>query len=249
MRITFLGTNGWYNTETGNTSCIFIEMDRCYLVCDAGDGIYKLDQFVKDERPIHLLLTHLHLDHISGFHTFNKFRFRQGIRVFGPAGVGRDMAGLLRGPFSVDAHKLPFKLEFFDLEPGRHAHEAYTVEAQTLQHPVPTQGYRIECKDTAVSYCADTGPCENISLLSRKAGVMITECALSAEPTDGSTAVHLDARSAAGFAVKAQAGKLVLTHFNPVVFPEFSDRDTAQAEAQELFAHTVAAKDGLTIEL
>ncbi len=76
MKITFLGTNGWYDTKTGNTNCVLVETNQYYLIFDAGGGIYKLDQYVKEDKPLYLFLGHLHLDHTSGFHILNKFKFK-----------------------------------------------------------------------------------------------------------------------------------------------------------------------------
>jgi len=57
MRIIFLGTNGWYSTDTGNTVCTFIETKTHYIILDAGDGFHKIDQYIDDEKPIILFLS------------------------------------------------------------------------------------------------------------------------------------------------------------------------------------------------
>ena len=83
MKIVFLGTNGWYSTDMGNTSCVLIDSEQSYVILDAGDGIYKLDKYIKSQKAIKLFLSHLHLDHIIGFHVFAKFQFKQGIDIYG----------------------------------------------------------------------------------------------------------------------------------------------------------------------
>ncbi len=75
MKVTFAGTRGSIPTVTkethkygGNTPCVMVNDDQHVLILDAGSGIRALnetgmlDQF--DE--IHILLTHLHMDHIQG---------------------------------------------------------------------------------------------------------------------------------------------------------------------------------------
>lgn len=52
MKIIFLGTNGWYDTKTGNTICTLIETDNEYIILDAGNGIYKIDKYIKKIRRI-----------------------------------------------------------------------------------------------------------------------------------------------------------------------------------------------------
>ena len=44
MKVLFLGTNGWYDTKTGNTTCILIETKKEYIILDAGNGFYKIDR-------------------------------------------------------------------------------------------------------------------------------------------------------------------------------------------------------------
>ena len=51
MKLIFLGTNGWYDTNTGNTICIMIETNKEYIILDAGSALYKIDQYITDENP------------------------------------------------------------------------------------------------------------------------------------------------------------------------------------------------------
>ena len=54
----------------GNTSCVELTLsDGSTLILDAGTGIRNLGLCLGAgpiEQPIHILLTHLHLDHIQG---------------------------------------------------------------------------------------------------------------------------------------------------------------------------------------
>ena len=72
MKITFLGTNSWFSTKTGNTVCALIEAEDFYIILDAGDGIHKLGKYFKGDKPIYMFLSHFHFDHIIGFHAMNK---------------------------------------------------------------------------------------------------------------------------------------------------------------------------------
>ena len=38
MKIIFLGTNGWYDTKTGNTLSVFMKTKKEYIILDAGSG-------------------------------------------------------------------------------------------------------------------------------------------------------------------------------------------------------------------
>ena len=56
----------------GNTSCVELTLARGgKLILDAGTGIRNLGLALRStEGPIHVLLTHLHLDHIQGLMFF-----------------------------------------------------------------------------------------------------------------------------------------------------------------------------------
>ena len=101
MKITFLGTNGWYSSPTGDTPCILIDAKDQYIVLDAGNGIYKLDQYIKEDKPILLFISHFHIDHVSGLHILAKFDFKQGIDVYIGKGRTKDFETLVNPPFTL----------------------------------------------------------------------------------------------------------------------------------------------------
>ena len=101
MKVTFLGTNGWFTTPTGDTPCILIDSKDHYLVLDAGNGIYKLDKYITSNKPISMFISHFHLDHVSGLHTLGKFNFRQGVDVYVGKGRAKDFKTLVAPPFTI----------------------------------------------------------------------------------------------------------------------------------------------------
>ena len=55
----------------GNTACVSVETDEHVVVFDAGTGIKDLGLALRgDSRPIAVLTSHLHWDHIIGFPFF-----------------------------------------------------------------------------------------------------------------------------------------------------------------------------------
>lgn len=79
----------------GNTSCVQATLsDGTHLVLDAGTGIRNLTLRGDDAGDIHILLTHLHLDHI------------QGLLFFAPlfAGATTSRSGGRRRPAPRCAH-------------------------------------------------------------------------------------------------------------------------------------------------
>lgn len=109
MKIVFLGTNGWYTNQTGNSPCILIDSREGYIILDAGNGIYKIDDYIKEKKPIFLFISHFHLDHVSGVHTFPKFEFKQGIDVYVGYGRKKDFETLVNPPFTIGFNPSPKK--------------------------------------------------------------------------------------------------------------------------------------------
>ena len=79
MKVEFFGVRGSMpspgeHTQIfgGNTSCVYIEQSNGEsLVMDSGTGIVKLgERLIKNTKPITILLTHNHWDHIQGFPFF-----------------------------------------------------------------------------------------------------------------------------------------------------------------------------------
>jgi phosphoribosyl 1,2-cyclic phosphodiesterase len=72
----------------GNTSCVQVTLDDgTIIVLDAGTGIRSLGITLAASPPrLHILLTHLHLDHIQGLMFFAPaFKPQSEIVIWGPA--------------------------------------------------------------------------------------------------------------------------------------------------------------------
>lgn len=173
MKVTFWGTRGSLaspGTDTarygGNTSCVAVEgPEGSLLILDAGTGIRNLGQSLPTSlNKVHILLTHLHMDHIQGLPFFTPLR-RQGveIHVWGPAsttlGLEARLQKYLSPPlFPVSVRELAAEIHFHELPAHVIEIGEFVIKAQLIIHPNPTIGYRIQCAGTSVTYLPDHEP-------------------------------------------------------------------------------------------
>jgi ribonuclease BN (tRNA processing enzyme) len=246
MDIIFLGTNGWYDTDTRNTICTLINSDKYHIILDAGNGIYKADRYIKDDLPVYLFISHFHLDHIEGLHILNKFRFSQGLKIFGQKGTKAILNTIINEPFTVPLEKLPFQIQVQELSEGPYK-LPFPLECRFLVHASPCLGYHFDLDGKIVAYCPDTGICENAVLLAEDADLLIAECAHL--PGEASPSwPHLNPQDAADIARRANAKRLALTHFDAGRYTSIQQRMDAIAGVLD-FEGIIAGQDGLVLKL
>lgn len=247
IKVTFLGTNGWYDTDTGNTICVLIETPQEYVVLDAGNGLYKLDQYIKTTKPIHLFISHFHLDHIEGLHILAKFRFKQGINIYIQKGDRKIINSIIRQPFTLAFKDLKMKTKIVELS-DQNRRIPFLESALKLRHVSKCFGFRFNFESKIIGYVPDTGVCENAIKLAREADLLITECAM--KPGTGTSVwPHLNPKTAAQIAKRARAKCLALVHFDAEIYKTMADREQAQTSARKIFPGAIAARDGQEIIL
>src|ERR671935_825950 len=104
----------------GNTSCVQVTLsDGSMVVLDAGTGIRNLGLALGGTASrVHILLTHLHLDHIQGLMFFAPaFRPESEITIWGPASPEASLrdrvARYISAPLApVEVRELPSLVSF-----------------------------------------------------------------------------------------------------------------------------------------
>lgn len=247
MKVTFLGTNGWFDTATGNTVSVLVQTEEYDIIFDAGNGVAKADRYISQEKPVILFLSHFHIDHIAGLHTLVKFRLKKGLKIYTLPGGAAHLNTFVGEPFTVPLKQLPYPAQVIELEEGIHK-LPFTVECRPLVHPVPCFGYRVEIDGKVITYCTDTGVCNNAITLARNADLLITECAL--KPGEESPGwPHLNPQDAIGIAQEAHAKRLALMHFGAEVYKTLEEREAVENEFAKISPGLIAATDELTIRV
>ena len=150
----------------GNTSCVTVTGSQgSVLVLDAGTGIRLFGQHVgEDLKCVHILLTHLHMDHVQGLPFFEPLR-RPGfeVHIWGPASTTMNLEErLLRylSPplFPVRVRDLLSNVSFHELSYDTVEIGEFRVTANQVIHPNPTIGYRVEGLRNTLAYLPDHEP-------------------------------------------------------------------------------------------
>ena len=250
MKLLFLGTNGWYSTKTGNTVCAVLFAKDRLISLDAGDGFYKVCDLVRKRnvKKVDVFLSHLHFDHVVGFHSLPKIPKGTKVRIFIDNGYVGSLSLLLNHPFTAGREDLKAKVEIVPLKVGRNK-TPYTVHALPLLHVDPCLGFRFEIGGRKIAYCTDTGPCKNILKLGNDVDLLVTECSLLPGADLQKSWPHLSPEMAARIAKQSRAKMLILDHFDANKYKDIDLRKGALKAAKKIFRNTRAARDGLVISV
>ncbi|HEY1458591.1 MAG TPA: MBL fold metallo-hydrolase [Casimicrobiaceae bacterium] len=165
---TFLDTQPFAlaGTYGGNTSCVQIDPGgNEYVLCDLGSGARAFAQAMMakhgaDGQTYHILVSHLHWDHIMGLPFFTPaYMAGNRLRIYG-GHAELEMALRRqqdRPSFPVDFSAFKATIEFIHLETGR----AYDIAGMRVtvklqRHAGDSYGYRFEGGGRSVVYSTDS---------------------------------------------------------------------------------------------
>jgi ribonuclease BN (tRNA processing enzyme) len=195
---------------------------------------------------VDLYISHFHLDHICGLHTMVKFLMPRGLRIIGQPGTKEALERIINRPYTVPFDELPYEVEFIELEEGDND-VGYHVEMRPLIHTSSCMGYRLELEGKTLTYCTDTGMCDNIKKLGKGADLLILECSFR-RGGSSKTWPHLNPEEGISLGKETGAKRLALTHFDAYQYPTLEARADVEDFARE-FPGLVVARDDMTLQL
>jgi len=261
MRVTVWGCRGTLATPGeatvrygGNTSSVAVRTgDGALIVLDAGTGIRRLGLSLEEEphrAEIHLLLTHMHLDHVEGLGFFAPLRDPGcTVTIWGPrpgnTSLRDHIASYLSPPlYPHPFEQLPAQIEFVEIERERWNVDGAHITAARVRHPGPTLGYRIESGGRTLAFIPDNEP-----------GLDPTSGAAIAEAAD--LLIHDAQYTEAEYETRCGWGHTALPHFAAVVaeanpartlmFHHDPAHSDAVLERMEATARELAGRDDITL--
>lgn len=212
MRITILGTGGALPPGGRAQSGIFIESAAGCLLLDCGSGVLlRLAQAEIDLARLNtILLTHLHLDHMSDLLPLLTARWLNGqvqTRLYGPKGTEALLQDLMAHYDYVQEH---VRLSITELAGGMAIEaQGFQIECLKVEHGTPALAYKF---DRRFVFSGDTVPLSQMSRFAGGCKLLLHECSLP----DGVEAPHHSRPRELGEALaNCDAAKLVLTHLYP----------------------------------
>jgi phosphoribosyl 1,2-cyclic phosphodiesterase len=256
----------------GNTSCVeVVHGGESALILDAGSGIRALgiDLTRRGTRRIHLLLTHLHLDHLEGLRFFAPlWDARVTVEIWGPRSPVSSLRDRILRAFSpplfpLDLRDVPARVVFPTLPKEPWLVEGVTLRADLVMHPGPTVGYRLESVTASVAYLPDHEPAlagiEGRSVdwisggaLAHGADLLLHDAQYLEDEYDSKIGWgHSTVDQAVAFWREVQATQLVLFHHDPDRSERHLDaiEDLALGRSPDGRPPPLVAREGLVIEL
>lgn len=266
FRLHFWGTRGSIATPGpstvrygGNTACVEVRGPSGELVVfDAGTGMRELGNRLQQERLdgepllVHLLISHLHWDHIQGLPFFRPaFDPRTQLTIYGPSQGKKplkDLLGLgMDDPFfPVDLDGLPAQLIVNELRDGALAIGSLHVRTVQVHHPSPCLAFRVEAARRSIVYATDTedaftGRENPVNELARGADLLIHDAQYLDQDRKAGWG-HSTVEAAIEVAAVAGVRTLVLYHHDP-------DRSDDELDAIGLLSNAIVAERAVKLRV
>lgn len=247
----------------GETSCYCLETDRIVLVIDAGTGILGLGDALaarKPDRPLHLLFTHFHADHVMGLPAFRAlYEANRSVTLWADAAVARDWRGHLArfaGPpfWPVALREMPCSPVLQDLPTsGAMKVDGIRIAWREVHHPNGCLAFRLDVAGRRIVVATDHEPGVNemdreLVAFCRDADLLIADAHYLPEEYPAFRGWgHGTWKDAVATASACGASELILTHHHP----QRADVEVAQIEAaaRAVFPLVSAARTGMSWEL
>lgn len=149
----------------GNTSCVEVSKGDTLIILDGGSGIQRLGKSLSPKvKELHVLLTHLHIDHTMGLGFFQPL-YNPNIQVhfWGPSTALEPLLHRLRRYFSpplfpVRLNELPKHPIVHEINNSEFVIGDIKIKSAYICHPGPTLGFRMTDGDSVFAYMPDHEP-------------------------------------------------------------------------------------------
>ncbi|MEQ8211853.1 MAG: MBL fold metallo-hydrolase [Lacipirellulaceae bacterium] len=245
MKLVLLGTTGYHPNDRRQTACLMLP--EIGVLLDAGTAIYRARPLIETE-TLDIFLTHAHLDHCIGLTFLFDVLHEKNVERVNVHGEQAKLEAIREHLFS----ELLFPvLPPIDMQPIAESVELPHGGKLThfpLEHPGGSIGYRLDWPDRSMAYVTDTVAKTDADYLEKIAGVdlLIHECNFDDGMEEHAQLTgHSCLTPVVEVAKKAEIGRMVLVHINPL----FDDDSVLDLEAaRKIFPNVEIGTDGMVLD-
>ena len=255
MKLVVLGSGTSVPHPRRSSSAYWVEAGgRTLLLDPSAASVHRMPQEKCDWAELDAVwVSHFHLDHVGGLAPFlfgTKYapqtqKRTKPLHVYGGYGLKR-LLEKFDGAYDYGLFRQPFPLEVREVSPRAEFDVFDGLRAETFSTPHTRESLAVRLTETgggaSLVYTSDTGYTEALAKFARGADLFLMECSFfRSKPVE----THLELADAMRLAQLSGARRVVLAH----LYPEWDGVDIA-AEAKRLWdGETVAAEDGLRLEI
>ena len=278
MKVKFWGVRGSIPVSSpknskygGNTSCVEVNCAGKTIILDCGTGIRELGLDIaerdivkqKEKKTLYIFFSHVHWDHIQGFPFFRvAFHPEYEINMYSALHSDKDIEAALSGQmtrpyFPIQLSDMSASMKFNVIKSNEDVQIGnIAIKSISLSHPGGSSGYKIICGNKSVTYISDHEHTEKskqkiIDFL-KNSNLVIFDAHYTPEEYSGSDGGsgrkgwgHSTWKDAVMLCSEANIDQLILTHHGS----EDLEIDIIEIEAQKEFRNTIAAYEGLEIDI
>lgn len=248
MRLIALGTTGYHPTPTRHTPCFLLPEEGILL--DAGTGAFRLPNCLETDH-LDIYLSHAHLDHVIGLTFFLDILYQHPLESLRVHGEAEKLEAVREHLFSELLFPAMPPIEWVELDPS--GSQPFAKDGRLtwfpLTHKGGSVGFRFDWLDHSLAYVTDTSAATDADYLEHIHGadLLIHECYFPDDWAEFAVSKgHSSTTAVAELAREANAGQLLLTHFNPLANDD--DDPVGLERARSVFPNTVLATDMLEVE-
>ncbi len=251
MKLTVLGSGVPLSSAERACSGYLIESQGQHIVVDLGTGAFKnLETVIHPKEISAIFISHFdHFDHVADLVGFigNRRLFcrvnpneAKQLNIFGPTGIETFVKKILE--LFPGFAELNFPVWAEEMKYSAKKFFGFTIKSKPVKHSRDSIGFRIEAEGKILAYSGDTEMCDEIVDLGQNSDLLVLECTF---PGTAKHEGHLNPAECGEIAKKANAKRLLLTHFDPTA----EDADLIPLAAKNFSGEIILARDLLEIDI
>jgi len=245
MRLILLGTTGYHPNDRRHTACFLLP--ECGVMLDAGTGMYRAARYLETPE-LDIFLTHAHLDHIFGLTFLFDVTYLRPLRRVTVHAEAEKLDAIRDHLFAPTLFPTMPPCEFEPLAGETKLAHGGRLSFFPLDHPGGTVGYRLDWPGRSMAYVTDTVARPDAPYLEKIRGVdlLVHECYFSDELAQWAEKTgHSHTSAVLEVARRAEVGRLVLVHINPLAT---EDDPIGLDAARAVFPETILGEDLMELE-